>query len=320
MDISSSIDSLLKKTLWENARRVPLAGDASSRSYERLYAKDQQAILMIDPSIATVKQFLNVSDILKNYGYSAPKILAQEPESGLLLLEDFGDRLVADLLILGADEPELYKLAVDFLIDLKEQALPSGLPYFSPSYVLDQNSMFLDWYIPKHKGIQIEGNARTFYQLIWSELLKTMEDEPEIMLLRDFHAENILHLPERSGVKALGLLDYQDAMTGPAVYDLVSLLQDARRDVSVVTEKKMIDYYVEQTEIDKSGFLRSYAIMGAHRALRILGIFTRLSHRDGKSRYLALMPRVKDHLLKNLAHPDLVALKHWLEVTLGKEI
>ncbi len=320
MDISSSVEKFLKKTPWEKARRVPLAGDASGRSYERLYVKDQQAILMIDPSVATVKQFLNVTDILENYGYSAPEILAQQPEDGLLLLEDFGDRLFADLLIFGGDEPELYKLAVDFLIDLKTQVLPSGLPYFSPSYVLDQNSMFLDWYIPKQKGKQIEGNARTFYQLIWSELLKTMEDEPEIMLLRDFHAENILHLPERSGVKALGLLDYQDAMTGPAAYDLVSLLQDARRDVSAATEKNMVDYYIEQTGIDKSEFLRSYAIMGSHRALRILGIFTRLSHRDGKSRYLAFMPRVKEHLLKNLSHPDLVALKHWLEVTLGKEI
>lgn len=275
---------------------------------------------MIDPSVATIHQFLNVTNILESFGYSAPKILAQQPEDGLLLLEDFGDRLVADLLITGADEFELYKLAVDFLIDLKNQTLPSGLPYFSPSYVLDQNSMFLDWYIPKHKGKQVEGNARTFYQLIWSELLKTMEDEPEIMLLRDFHAENILHLPERPGVTALGLLDYQDAMTGPAAYDLVSLLQDARREVSTVTEMKMVDYYINQTGVERSDFLRSYAIMGAHRALRILGIFTRLSHRDGKSRYLAFMPRVKGHLLQNLSHPDMVALKHWLEVTLGKEI
>ncbi len=312
-------EEFLIGTNWRGAVRQPLSGDASSRSYERISKGDETAILMIDPSSETVHRFIEITHILSRMGYSVPKILVQNPEQGLLLLEDFGDRLFTHLLTVGSDEEKLYTLAVDFLIDLRKQPLPVGLPFFSPSYILDQNSMFLDWYIPAQTGHQTKSNARTFYQQIWTELLKLMSGAPEVMLYRDFHAENILYLEDRDGIKALGLLDYQDAMTGPAAYDLVSLLQDARRDVSEEVQEKMIQYYCLHTGVDEDRFRRSYAIMGAHRALRILGIFTRLLQRDGKKRYQAFVPRVKAHLMRNLAHPDLIALSHWLEVTLGKK-
>lgn len=312
-------EEFLIGTNWRGAVRQPLSGDASSRSYERISKGGETAILMIDPSSETVHRFIEVTHILSSMGYSVPKILVQNPEQGLLLLEDFGDRLFTHLLTAGSDEEKLYTLAVDFLIDLRKQPLPVVLPFFSPSYILDQNSMFLDWYIPAQTGHQTKSNARTFYQQIWTELLKLMSGAPEVMLYRDFHAENILYLEDRHGIKALGLLDYQDAMTGPAAYDLVSLLQDARRDVSEEVQEKMIQYYCLHTGVDEDRFRRSYAIMGAHRALRILGIFTRLLQRDGKKRYQAFVPRVKAHLMRNLAHPDLIALSHWLEVTLGKK-
>ncbi len=317
--VDPDIKKFLDATSWKTASRDPLAGDASSRRYERLTLEGQTAILMIDPSVETVGRFLSVTQLLTKRGYSVPAILAAEPNNGLLLLEDFGNNLFVDLIRQGSDEEDLYTLAVDFLIDLRNKALPTGLPYFSPSYVLDQNSMFLDWYIPDQRGRPVQNNARLFYQQIWRELLKLMKGVPEIMLLRDFHAENILYLENRNGVQALGLLDYQDAMTGPAAYDLVSLLQDARREVPITLEQKMIQYYLTQTGIEESGFRQSYAIMGAHRALRIMGIFTRLAERDGKTRYLDYMPRMKAHLIRNLAHPALIALKHWLEITLGKK-
>lgn len=316
---SFSPEEFLIGTNWKGSVRQPLSGDASSRSYERITKGKQTAILMVDPSVETVRRFLTVTNILSRMGYSVPKILAENPEQGLLLLEDFGDRLFADLLIVGADEEKLYTLAVDFLIDLRKQPLPIELPFFSPSYILDQNSMFLDWYVPAHTNYPLKSNARTFYQQIWTELLKLMSGAPEVMLYRDFHAENVLYLEDRPGIKALGLLDYQDAMTGPAAYDLVSLLQDARRDVSEDVQENMIQYYCQHAGVDETRFRRSYAIMGAHRALRILGIFTRLLQRDGKNRYQAFVPRVKAHLMRNLAHPDLIALSHWLDVTLGKK-
>ncbi|MBL4740475.1 MAG: phosphotransferase [Sneathiella sp.] len=311
------VTEFLASVGWQAATRNRLAGDASSRRYERLDQKDQTAILMIDPSIPTVEKFLVVTDLLKKRGYSPPDILAQDPENGLLLLEDFGQRLFVDLIGVEVTEEDLYSLAVDFLIDLRKQSIPIGLPVFSQSYVLDQNSMFLDWFIPEKTGQQSQTDARLFYQRIWKELLGFLENEQEVMLLRDFHAENILQLEGRLGVKALGLLDYQDAMTGPAAYDMVSLLQDARRDVPAALEAKMITRYVSQAGLDEKAFRRGYHILGAHRALRIMGIFTRLAKRDGKTKYLAFMPRMEAYLRRNLAFPDLIALKHWVGITLG---
>jgi len=312
------IPAFLEKNNWGTASRSKLAGDASSRQYERLSRSDVTAILMIDPDPDVVQKFLTVTDLLQEAGYSAPKVLASDVSAGLVLLEDFGNDLFASLMEDGADEDPLYELATDFLIDLATQMRPTDLPYFSSNYVLDQNAMFLDWYVPKVMGKSLPDNARFFFQQIWRQLLKNMEDDKEVLLLRDFHAENLLYLPDRQGLQALGLLDYQDAMTGPAAYDLVSLLQDARRDVTPEIATKMLDHYILKTGVDDVEFKRMYAILGAHRALRIMGIFTRLADRDDKPRYLEFMPRMISHLQSNLAHPDLLALKHWITVSVGK--
>jgi len=312
------ITAFLEKSNWGSSSRTQLAGDASSRQYERLTRFDGTAILMIDPDPKVVKKFLNVTDILQTAGYSAPTVLASDIASGLVLLEDFGNDLFAWLLTEGADEETLYELATDFLVDLSNQERPTGLPYFSSNYVLDQNTMFLDWYVPKVTDKALPDNARFFFQQIWRQLLKNLEDDKEVLLLRDFHAENLVYLPDRDGLKALGILDYQDAMTGPAAYDLVSLLQDARRDVSPEIAGKMLDRYIAKSGVDETEFRRMYAILGAHRALRIMGIFTRLADRDNKPRYLEFMPRMIAHLQTNLTHPDLLALKHWITVSIGK--
>ncbi|MCG8492562.1 MAG: phosphotransferase [Sneathiellales bacterium] len=319
MDISEkTIQSFLEGARWNEAAAQDLAGDASSRRYRRLLKNGKSAILMIDPSIQTVSQFLKVTEILKKDGYSAPDILARDIQKGLLLLEDFGDRLFVSLIEAGENEEKLYTLAVDFLLDLRTRKLPEGLPYFSPSYVLDQNVMFLDWFVPHQSGKTVSEEGRRFYQQIWTHLLKSLDRKDEAMLLRDFHAENILYLEGRTGLSTLGLLDYQDAMTGPTAYDLVSLLQDARRTVPLSLEEKMLDYYILKSGVDGKWFRETYAILGAHRALRILGIFTRLLNQDGKDRYQQFVPRVKTHLKRNLEHPSLLALQHWLTITLGK--
>ncbi len=315
----ADIAEFLKRAGWADGKRTSLAGDASSRSYERLEKEGKTALLMKDPSAETVERFLKVTRILQKDSYSAPEILAEDPGQGLALLEDFGDHLFFRLIEDGADETALYRLAVDFLIDLTRRHLPDGLPYFSESYVLDQNVLFLDWYIPSVTGKPVTREARLFYQQVWRELLKSQGSMEEVLLMRDFHAENIFHLEGRTGLQALGLIDYQDAMIGPAAYDLVSLLQDARRDVPRALEEEMIGHYVTETGVPESRFRESYAILGAHRALRIMGIFTRLSEQDGKNKYLAFMPRMKRHLKRNLAHPALVALEHWLSITVGKE-
>ncbi|MEP3244085.1 MAG: phosphotransferase [Sneathiella sp.] len=309
----------LEKAGWADAERVPLAGDASSRAYERLSLPSKAAILMKDPSSENMQRFVKITGILRQAGYSAPDIYAEDVRNGLLLLEDFDDRLLTQCIAAGASEKSLYSLAVDFLIDVRARKWPDSLPYFSASYVLDQNVLFLDWFIPAQTGKKVPQNARLFYQQIWQQLLKPHDHLEEGLLLRDFHAENILYLKDRAGLKSLGLIDYQDAMIGPAAYDLVSLLQDARRDVPWELEEEMIQYYVAQTGVNDVEFRELYAILGAHRSLRILGIFTRLAEQEGAVKYDAFMPRVKTHLRRNLAQPALLALDHWLALTLGKE-
>jgi N-acetylmuramate 1-kinase len=312
------LHSFLTAAGWQTAERHKLAGDASTRAYERLTLGDKKAILMQDPASDVAQNFVRITGQLHGMGYSAPRILADQSIDGLVLLEDLGDSLFARLLEQNGDEEALYTLAVNFLIDIRKQPLPNKLPFFSGNYVLNQNAVFLDWYVSRGLNRNVPQKARLFFQQVWRVLLKHLENAEEVLLYRDYHAENILHLPDRSGLQALGLLDYQDAMTGPAAYDLVSLLQDARRDVSPSVAEKMIAKYIYETGVDATGFRRQYAILGAHRALRILGIFTRLRDQDGKTRYEAFMPRMKQHLRTNLAHPDLLALRHWLKVTLGE--
>ena len=316
--MSRSIDGFLKDAGWFGATRQKLAGDASTRSYERVTREGEGAILMIDPDASSIEAFLKVTEILHDFSYSAPRVFEFDAANGLLLLEDLGDDLFARLLRENPDrEEELYRLAVDFLIDLTRQEKPMGLPYFSQSYVLDQNAMFLDWYVPDILGTPLPNNARFFFQQIWRSLLEFVEESPEVFLHRDFHAENLIYLPERKGLSQLGLLDYQDAMTGPAAYDLASLLQDARRFVSPQLASNLIDYYISETKCDEKAFRRSFAVLGAHRCLRIMGIFTRLAKQQNKNQYTKFMPRMMGHLNVNLAHPDLVALRHWIKVTLG---
>lgn len=297
--------------------REPLAGDASSRRYERIRYAGQSLILMDAPPPEKVVPFVKVAGILKACGYSPPEIIAADMDNGFLLLEDLGDGLFARLLEAGSAELPFYKLATDFLIDLTRQLTSDDLPHFSDDYIAAQNDMFLDWYIPEKTNTDVSVEERKIYSCIWERLMPKIRVGPEVLLLRDFHAENLLHLKGRPGLKALGLLDFQDALIGPSAYDLVSLLQDARRDVSTQTAEQMIAHYIEKTGVDAGFFRRSYAILGAHRALRIMGIFVRLAKSQGKKRYLEMLPRMRSHLVQNLEHPVHGELKEWLKMKIG---
>lgn len=315
---SERIDNFLKRSGWADATREALAGDASSRHYFRLRRATETAILMDAPPPENVGIFADIAVALRLRGYSAPDVLAEDRKGGLLLLEDLGDDIFARLMEKGAPERPLYSLAVDFLIDLSRLPPPAFLPDFSDSYVLAQNDMFLDHYVAGKLGAPLAAPAREFYMEIWRNLLPRMRVGPEVMLLRDFHSENLLYLKGRSGLQALGLLDFQDALKGPPTYDLVSLLQDARREVGDALADEMIDRYLNGTGLPEADFRLSYAILGAHRALRIMGIFTRLATVQGKTRYLVMIPRMQRYLALNLAHPGLVALANWLRLTVGE--
>jgi len=145
-----------------------------------------------------------------------------------------------------------------------------------------------------------------------------LDNCPRIWTLRDYHSPNLIWLPERFGVARVGLLDYQDAVMGAPAYDLMSLLQDARRDVPENVETELYAYYWQQLEhndiaYDREDFDIAYAILGAQRCTKILGIFARLADRDNKPAYLAHIPRVRAYLERNLQHPYLKDLKHWFD-------
>jgi aminoglycoside/choline kinase family phosphotransferase len=244
---------------------------------------------------------------LRGLGLSAPAILAEDLRQGFLLLEDLGDDLFARLI--AADpgrEGQLYTAAVDTLLHLQSAPPPPGLPNLAAAEWAEAASFALDWYAFAATGTKPDPAE---FLVLLTRALQAHADGPRVLILRDFHAENLIWLPGRAGLARTGLLDFQLGQLGQPGYDLVSLLQDARRDVSPATETAMISRFVVATRSDPQTFAAHYASLGAQRALRILGIFARLCLVAGKPGYLPLIPRVWGQLQRNLAHPALADLR-----------
>jgi len=244
-------------------------------------------------------------------------VLAQDRAEGFLLLEDFGDDTYTRLLARGADEPALYRLAVDTLVALQRAAGSRGTPELAPydiERLLGEAALLVDWYRP------LAGELHEEYLALWRALLPDAVVAPPTLVLRDYHIDNLMLLPNRSGVRSCGLLDFQDAVTGQPSYDLVSLLEDARRDIPGPLRQAMTERYLAAFPgLDRQAFLRSAAILSAQRNCKILGIFTRLWKRDGKRQYLAHIPRVWQLLEGDLRHPALTPIGCWLDRHLPPE-
>jgi N-acetylmuramate 1-kinase len=300
---------------WEGAAILPLAGDASFRRYFRVVdvgfeGSGRTAVLMdAPPEHEDVGPFLAVAEHLGRLGLSSPRSYAVDRAGGLLLLEDFGDRLVGPLLRAGAeDEAPIYRDAIHLLARLAEQPVPRDLPPYDRAVLNREVALFPEWYAPA-LGLDIDEAG---WSKAWEAVLPRVDrPNPPVLVLRDYHVDNIILL-ERAGLQRLGLLDFQDALAGHPAYDLVSLLQDARRDVSPDLEAAMLDLYAREAGIaDMERFRSDYEILGAQRNTKILGIFTRLWKRDGKRNYLPLQPRVWGYLERNLRHPSLAPLADW---------
>lgn len=308
----------LAKAGWGDAMPAMLAGDASFRRYYRLKIAERRAVLMdAPPPMEDVRPFVAVAGILRDLGLSAPRIAAEDSERGFLLLEDFGDDLYTRLIASGADEGELYALAIDTLIALHRAVAGRGLPdlpRYDTARLLDEAALLTDWYVPEVLGARL-ADARTEYLGLWRTILPLAECGAPTLVLRDYHADNLIVLPGRRGVRGCGLLDFQDAVLGPASYDLVSLLEDARRDVPAKLRVAMTERYLDAfPQLDRVHFVRSAAILAAQRNCKILGIFTRLWRRDGKPQYLPHIPRVWRLLQDDLARePSLRPLADWLD-------
>lgn len=302
-------EAFLQQAGWGAAGRAFLAGDASDRSYDRLSRDGKTAVLMDAPpgkgdDPAT---FLAIADHLARLGLSAPRCLAKDLTHGFLLLEDLGDGLFARLVTADAAvEPELYGSAVDVLIRLQATPPAPGLQDLSAADWADAAAFALDWYRFAHTGERVD--TAPFRDLLTGLLLRHA-DGPRNMILRDYHAENLLWLPERAGVARVGLLDFQLAQMGQPGYDLVSLLQDARRDVSRETAAACRARFLAASGQDEASFRPAFAALGAQRALRILGVFARLCLVGGKPGYLPLLPRVWAQLQENLAVSELAPLQ-----------
>lgn len=325
------------------ARRARMPGDASTRSYARLVRDDGPVILMNSPrrpdgaalydgksySAAVhlaedVKPFVAIANGLRAHGFSAPAIRHADLEQGFLITEDFGSIGVVEGDPPGPI-PERYEAAIDMLAALHRETLPEILPltphvtYAIPVFDIEawlvEIGLMLEWYMPD-RGTEPAPEQRAEFVAMWRHLLEKPASAPRTWVIRDFHSPNIIWLGERGGILRVGIIDFQDAVLGPAAYDLVSLLQDARIDVPEQLELTLLTRYIKarraaDESFDPAQFAEAYAIMSAQRNTRLLGTFARLNRRDGKPQYLRHQPRIWTYLSRSLAHPALSEVRDW---------
>ena len=314
-DLPAGVESFLSKAGWGGAEIAALPGDASFRRYFRVHKAGKSAMLMdAPPPNEDPEPYLRAAKWLDANGLRAPHIYAEDAQRGLVLIEDFGEVRMREYLDQWpGDERAIYTVAVDTLIELHR--LPSGpfLDYSMSEYKREAN-LFTEWYCPA-RGLKVDGEA---YVRAWEQTLGELlaRQRTGVCVLRDYHAENIMLL---GSLERQGLLDFQDALAGHKAYDLVSLLQDARRDVPVQLEAEMFDYYVRKTG-EGAQFLGDYARLGAQRNSKIVGIFVRLWQRDGKPRYLDYIPRVWAMLERDLTHPALAPVARWFDANIPPEL
>ena len=308
------LESFLKTVGWNASRLEALAGDASFRNYWRL-RKGSQSIVLMDapPEHENIKAFVEIASVLRGCGLSAPSIEAIDESNGFALIEDFGNRSFNSEIYHGTNAELLYKLAIDVLIELQSFSPPTQINHFDDVRILDEVSLFIHWTLPALLGRWLSKEECSQFLEVWREAGQIINRQRRSLVLFDYHADNLMWLPDRSGLCQVGLLDFQDAVVGPATYDLVSLIEDARRDVPDHLADVLISRYLDAFPSDHAAFLAEYAATAAQRNTRIIGVFGRLFLRDRKAGYLELLPRVWRLLEHDLGHPELSELRDWFD-------
>jgi len=318
-DLPDGLHEFVDTAGWSDASLEPIPGDASFRRYFRLRrANGETAMLMhAPPPHEDPQPFLNVARWLSDHQMRAPEIYAQDAGAGWVLTEDFGDDRMREWVDANSDgEEAAYKSAIHALIDLHQHPAGPFAPYDMATYQREA-ALLTEWYAPA-QGLLVDEQG---FGRAWEEVLEPLIERQgsAVTVLRDYHAENIMLLGDPRDEAPQGLIDFQDALAGHPAYDLVSLLQDARRDVSPQLESAMLDLYVNAAGADEH-FRADYARLGAQRNAKIVGIFTRLYKRDGKPRYLAMIPRVWAAMERDLAHPALAPVADWFAANIPEEL
>ena len=360
-DRREAMHAFLGEAGWSGATLSPLPGDASTRRYVRLQRDGAGAMLMDQPQEAEAPQspanatteqrrafgynavarlagadcgrFVAVAEFLRGRGLSAPTVYAADVKNGFVLIEDFGDDLYASALANGdaGEEPELYDAAIDALAQLHMQAAPRALGDHKELYAYDETALLAEadlmteWFIPLALGRAAGDEERDEHRTLWRDALRPVGTASSVFVHRDYHAQNLFWLPQREGAARAGMIDFQDAVAGAPSYDLVSLVEDARRDVSAELAEAMTQRYIAarrklNAAFDAEGYRAQAAVMAAQRNAKIAGIFARLYKRDSKARYLSYLPRVWNYLEHDLQHPALAPLKRWYDRKIPAEV
>jgi aminoglycoside/choline kinase family phosphotransferase len=353
---AEAMDAFLAGAGWGDAVRTAMPGDASTRRYVRLAMGKRKAMLMDQPQGAEMPaapsdatpaerralgynavarlagadcgRFIAAANYLRKRGLAAPEIFAADTRQGFVIIEDLGDALYADVAD-GANEAELYRAAAEVLARLHAERAPALLPPDKDLHAYDETALgaevdlLTDWFMPVALGRAASADEVAEHRGLWRKALAALKQDP-VFVHRDYHAQNLLWLPTRKGVARVGLIDFQDAVAGSKAYDLISLVEDARRDVPDAIAEETTKHYLaamraQGMAVDEAAYRGQMAVMAAQRNAKIAGIFARLYKRDGKPRYLGYLPRVWGYLTKDLEHPALGELKTWYDRTIPHE-
>jgi aminoglycoside/choline kinase family phosphotransferase len=358
-DRAEDMRAFLDAAGWGAATLTSLPGDASTRRYARVALNGRRAMLMdqpqgaespSSPADATPEQrralgynavarlagadcgrYVAAAGFLRAKGLSAPDIYAADTAKGFVLVEDLGDDRFDDALARGSDEHALYGAAIDALVRLQAEPAPNVLPPDKPLHRYDETALLAeidlmtDWFMPVALDRPAHEDEVAEHRRLWRTVLHSALGSPPVFVHRDYHAQNLMWLPHRAGAARVGIIDFQDAVAGTRSYDLISLLEDARRDVSAELGSALTDQYLnalsaQGANIDHEATRAEMAVMAAQRNAKIAGIFARLFKRDGKPRYLGYLPRVWGYLDRDLAHPALAPLKAWYDRVIPQEV
>lgn len=314
-DRGSAREAFLARAGYDNRAMTALPTDCSFRRYYRLAGEPSLLLMDAPPPDEDIRPYILVGRYLRTLGFSVPRIVAANEAAGFALIEDFGNSTYMRLLDSnGADERRLYELAVDVLVALQNRAKMHDInvPFYSEQRLLDEVVLLPDWYLPLMLGHETPAVARARLVDAWRSVLALLPPSDDTLVLRDFHADNLMLLSTRRGLAGCGLLDFQDAVVGHPAYDLVSLLEDSRRNMSDVLRRAMLTrYFTARPSADTVAFRQWYTVLGGQRQTKVAGIFARQYLRDGKAAYLSHLPRVRRLLARSFAEPMLAPVAAW---------